>query len=116
MGALILLYIAPILGGLASGVVVKLFGGDWELAVLAALGVGAVWAVWKAFGAKAAVTAAVAVATFFLSRASYKRGEAAQKAKGKADATEAANKINSTRDRTVIPDERLRDNDGYRRD
>ena len=103
------LWLPPLLAGAATFVVTTLFGGDWKLATIAALTLGAAVAVARLFGLKVALGVLAVGALVFADRRGVRRGQDLQKAKEKTDADRRA----TERERTVenvhaAPDDELR--------
>ncbi|ABS68953.1 hypothetical protein Xaut_3727 [Xanthobacter versatilis] len=107
--ALASVWIIPAVSGLAAGIVAGCFGGDWGLALIAALTVGAAVLAYRLLGLKAALAALAAGAALFAYRFGERKGAASQSAKEKADADRRA----TARERTIdevrnLPDAELR--------
>lgn len=103
------IWLLPLVAGAATFVVATLFGGDWQLATIAALTLGTAVAVARLFGLRAALGVLAVGALVFADRRGVRRGQDLQKAKEKADADRRA----TERERTVedvhaAPDDELR--------
>lgn len=102
-----------------AGIVAGWFGGDWRLAIIAALTVGAAVLAYRLFGLKGALAAFSAGAALFAFRSGERRGASRQAAKEKADADRSVDRAQRARadaDRRNADPKRLRDDDGFRRD
>lgn len=102
-------WLIPAASALAAGIVAGWFGGDWWLAIIAALTVGAAVLAYRLFGLKGALAAFSAGAALFAFRSGERRGASRQAAKEKADADRRA----TARERTIdevrnLPDAELR--------
>ncbi|MFG1340945.1 hypothetical protein [Xanthobacter autotrophicus] len=83
-------WIIPAASALTAGIVAGWFGGDWGLAIIAALTVGAAVLAYRFFGLKGALAALSAGAALFAYRSGERRGASRQAAKEKADADRRA--------------------------
>ena len=102
-------WLIPTASGLVAGLVAGWFGGDWGLALIAAMTVGAALFAYRLLGRKAALAALAAGAALFAYRFGERKGAASQAAKEKADADRRA----TARERTIdevrhLPDAELR--------
>lgn len=83
-------WLVPAASGLAAGIVAGWFGGDWGLALIAALTVGAAVLAYRLLGLRGALAVLSAGAALFAYRSGERRGAAGQAAKEKADADRRA--------------------------
>jgi hypothetical protein len=116
--ALASLWIIPAASAVLGGVVALLFGGDWSLALIAALTVGLAVLALRMFGLKAALGVLVVGALLFARRSGEKAGASIQIQKDKANADRAVQRANDARadaDRRNSDPSRLRDDDGFKR-
>ena len=85
------------------------FGGDWGLALVAALTAGGVVFAWRLLGWRAGLSVLAAGLTLFAFRAGERRGAAIQSAKEQADADRRATARERTQeDVRRAPDDELR--------
>lgn len=114
--------IPALIGGgsaLVGALAATYFGGDWWLALIAAVGLGGFALIWWFFGIKAAGAWLLACLVAFIDQRAAERGAATQKAKETADEDKAIAKGRSARAdaaRVNADPKRLRENDGFRRD
>lgn len=116
--ALSSLWIIPAASAGLGFLVALLFGGDWSLALIAAVTVGAAVLVLRMFGLKAALGVLVVGALLFARRSGEKAGASIQIQKDKANADRAVQRANEARadaDRRNSDPNRLRDDDGFKR-
>jgi len=116
--ALASLWIIPAASAVLGGVVALLFGGDWSLALIAALTVGLAVLALRMFGLKAALGVLVVGALLFARRSGENAGASIQIQKDKANADRAVQRANEARadaDRRNSDPDRLRDDDGFKR-
>lgn len=102
-------WIIPAASALTAGIVAGWFGGDWGLAIIAALTVGAAVLAYRLLGLRGALAALAAGAALFAYRSGERRGATRQAAREKADADRRA----TARERTIdevrnLPDAELR--------
>lgn len=112
------LWIIPAVSAVLGGVVTLLFGGDWSLALIAAVTVGLAVVALRLFGPKAALGVLVVGALLFARRSGEKAGASIQIQKDKANADRAVQRANEARadaDRRNSDPDRLRDDDGFKR-
>lgn len=112
-------WIIPAASALTAGIVAGWFGGDWGLAIIAALTVGAAVLAYRLLGLRGALAALAAGAALFAYRSGERRGATRQAAKEKADADRSVDRAQRARadaDRRNADPKRLRDDDGFRRD
>lgn len=116
--ALSSLWIIPAASAGLGFLVALLFGGDWSLALIAAVTVGAAVLALRLFGLKAALGVLVVGALLFARRSGEKAGASIQIQKDKANADRAVQRANEARadaDRRNSDPQRLRDDDGFKR-
>ncbi|MFG1349108.1 hypothetical protein [Xanthobacter autotrophicus] len=112
-------WVIPAATAALAGIVAGWFGGDWALALIAALTVGAAVLAYRRLGLKGALAVLSAGAAIFAYRSGERRGAAGQAAKEKADADRSVDRAQRARadaDRRNADPKRLRDDDGFRRD
>lgn len=112
-------WILPAAATVAGLIVGGWFGGDWGLALIAAVTLGAAVLAWRMLGWRAGLSVLTAGLTLFAFRAGERRGASSQIAKEKADANRAVDRAQRARadaDRRSADPHRLRDDDGFRRD
>lgn len=111
-------WIIPAASAFLAGLVTLLFGGDWSMALIALVTVGASALVLRLFGLKAALGVLLVGALLFARRSGEKAGASIQIAKDKANADRAVQRANDARadaDRRNSDPSRLRDDDGFKR-
>lgn len=112
-------WIIPAASALVAGLVTLLFGGDWSMALIALVTIGAAVLVLRLFGLKGALGVLLVGALLFARRSGEKAGASIQIAKDKANADRAVQRAKEARadaDRRNADVGRLRDDDGFRRD
>lgn len=112
-------WILPTAAAVAGLIVGGVFGGDWMLALIAAVSLGGFVLLWRMVGLKPALGALAAGALLIARRSGEKAGASIQIAKDKANADRAVDRAQRTRadaDRRSADPHRLRDDDGFRRD
>lgn len=116
--ALASLWIIPAASAGLGFLLALLFGGDWSLALIAAVTVGAAVLALRLFGLKAALGVLVVGALLFARRSGEKAGASIQIQKDKANADRAVQRANEARadaDSRNSDPQRLRDDDGFKR-
>lgn len=116
--ALASVWILPATAAVA-GLVIGWCGGDWLLALIAAGTLAGFVAILRAFGLKPALAALAAGALLFARRSGERAGANRQAAREQANADRAVDQASRARadaDRRNADPQRLRDDDGFRRD
>lgn len=113
------LWALPATAAAAGFLLAVVCGGDWRLAAIVSVTLGGAVLASRLLGTRAALAILGAGAVLFADRRGYRRGAARQMEKEKVDADHAvarAQRARSDADRRNAGAERLRDEDGFRRD